>query len=97
MPEFRVVMENDDVILNCSIRGNVRPTVEWLFENETIVEGDRFQFNSDEISLGSLVEELIITDVQSSDSGLYICNVSNIAAMQEFSDFYSYFLDVQGL
>ena len=92
LPEKRVATEGDEVSFNCTVRGNIRPTLEWMFGNETIVEGGQFDFVLLDMSLGVRMEDLVISDVSPENSGVYTCIATNIFGMGS----YSYSLEVLG-
>ena len=87
-----VATVGDDVTLNCTVRGNTRPVLEWRFGNQTLEEGGQFDFVTSGLSLGIRIEELVISEVRQENSGVYTCLATNPNGMGS----YSYFLDVQG-
>ena len=94
LPEVRSAIENGSVTLNCTVRGNPRPTVEWTFGNETIERGGRFEIvtRNENFTIRSHENALIINWLELSDSGLYTCTTRNPVG----TDIYSYILEVQG-
>ncbi|KAJ8038941.1 Hemicentin-1 [Holothuria leucospilota] len=59
------VNESQDITLHCETTGIPLPTVTWMKNGQTIPGDQRTSFGSD--------NSLTITDVQSSDAGMYTC------------------------
>ncbi|XP_006817483.1 neural cell adhesion molecule 2-like, partial [Saccoglossus kowalevskii] len=64
-------VEGVDLTLTCSIQGIPPPTVQWLKDGYSIENSKRYTFSEDDT-------ELTILNTHRNDSGVYICNVTNL-------------------
>ena len=78
------------VTLNCTVRGNPRPAIEWRKDNQPITQGDRItieQINWPYDPLGyTFTSFLTITDTGLSDTADYICRGNNDLTTDEDID-----------
>uniref|UniRef100_A0A672M378 Neural cell adhesion molecule L1 n=1 Tax=Sinocyclocheilus grahami TaxID=75366 RepID=A0A672M378_SINGR len=65
-PEYRVVQRNRDVVFECKAKHDpsLVPTMTWLKDDGELPDNERFEMDSD---------SLTITDVTESDAGTYTC------------------------
>ncbi|XP_059172379.1 protein sidekick-2-like [Physella acuta] len=68
-PTSKVVIELENTGFICRVKGGPQPDVYWTKNGVNISNGDRFWINSD---------QLLISRVVKSDSGLYTCTAVNI-------------------
>ncbi|KAK8388745.1 hypothetical protein O3P69_020626 [Scylla paramamosain] len=77
LPKSTTVLENDKLSLTCQVDGNPHPIVQWLKDGEPVqesVNSSRLTLSENEagISNGSL----LINPVMKSDSGNYLCLIT---------------------
>uniref|UniRef100_A0ABM0MJH0 Hemicentin-1-like n=1 Tax=Saccoglossus kowalevskii TaxID=10224 RepID=A0ABM0MJH0_SACKO len=72
-------VEGDNVVLTCTTEGIPPPTVQWFKDGYLIEESERYTFSED----GT---ELTILNTQRVDSGVYICNVTNLVGSSSCYD-----------
>ncbi|XP_073439014.1 hemicentin-1 [Dendrobates tinctorius] len=69
-------LENQTLLLNCSVRSHPAPTFTWLKDGQAIEEGSHYQI----VSAGRYLE---IKNAQLMDTGRYVCIVENVAGSAE--------------
>ncbi|XP_034077346.1 obscurin-like protein 1 isoform X1 [Gymnodraco acuticeps] len=67
-PEHHMLVEGDDLILECEV-SRPNATVQWLWNGEILKPDTRIQIDSHDV-----VRKLVLTGLQPSDSGEYICD-----------------------
>ncbi|KAJ4932905.1 hypothetical protein JOQ06_029743 [Pogonophryne albipinna] len=67
-PEHHMLVEGDDLILECEV-SRPNATVQWLWNGEMLKPDTRIQIDSHDV-----VRKLVLTGLQPSDSGEYICD-----------------------
>ncbi|XP_033965419.1 obscurin isoform X4 [Pseudochaenichthys georgianus] len=67
-PEHHMLVEGDDLILECEV-SRPNATVQWLWNGEMLKPDTRIQMDSHDV-----VRKLVLTGLQPSDSGEYICD-----------------------
>lgn len=67
-PEHHVLVAGDDLILQCEV-SRPNATVQWLWNGEILKPDSRIQIDSSDV-----VRKLVISGLQPSDSGRYICD-----------------------
>ncbi|KAK5921290.1 hypothetical protein CgunFtcFv8_025006 [Champsocephalus gunnari] len=67
-PEHHMLVEGDDLILECEVSRANAP-VQWLWNGEMLKPDTRIQMDSHDV-----VRKLVLTGLQPSDSGEYICD-----------------------
>ncbi|XP_077861460.1 contactin-6-like, partial [Saccoglossus kowalevskii] len=72
-------VEGVDLILTCTTEGIPPPTVQWFKDGYHIEESERYTFSKD----GT---ELTIHNTHRNDSGVYICNVTNLVGSSSCYD-----------
>lgn len=65
---------NDQIVLSCNSSGNPKPTIKWMKVNPY---GNRAIVPNDRISIHSNKSVVVISDVQYSDKGQYVCRANN--------------------
>ncbi|XP_029375054.1 striated muscle preferentially expressed protein kinase isoform X2 [Echeneis naucrates] len=79
LPSFQVapcdqgITEGQDVIISAKIRGQPKPMVHWLKDGVTVKTAGRFTVRETDDG----TSEMRISSAQRSDTGLYICNITN--------------------
>ncbi|KAM3915384.1 hemicentin-1 [Leptodactylus fuscus] len=69
-------LENQTVLLNCSVKGHPTPIITWQKDGQIIEEGKHYQI----LSAGRYLQ---INNAQLMDSGRYMCIVENVAGSAE--------------
>ena len=82
--------EGERTAVTCRWTGQPEPTVTWYQDGEELVEADFDRIRIVDVTMG---RELQIEDVKLSDTGNYVCNVSNAAGF----DSRTTRLEVQGV
>ena len=82
--------EGETTAVTCRWTGQPEPTVTWYKDGEKLVEADFDRIRIVDVTMG---RELQIEDVKLSDTGNYVCNVSNAAGF----DYQTTTLEVQAL
>lgn len=67
-PEHHVLAAGDDLILECEV-SQPSATVKWLRNGENLNPGNRIKIDSYDV-----VRKLVLSELQPSDSGEYICD-----------------------
>ncbi|XP_017285852.1 obscurin-like protein 1 isoform X3 [Kryptolebias marmoratus] len=67
-PEHHVLAAGDDLILECEV-SQPNASVKWLRNGEILNEGNRVKIDSHDV-----VRKLVLSELQPSDSGEYICD-----------------------
>uniref|UniRef100_A0A665WKD5 non-specific serine/threonine protein kinase n=1 Tax=Echeneis naucrates TaxID=173247 RepID=A0A665WKD5_ECHNA len=67
------ITEGQDVIISAKIRGQPKPMVHWLKDGVTVKTAGRFTVRETDDG----TSEMRISSAQRSDTGLYICNITN--------------------
>lgn len=67
-PEYQEMMAGDDLILACEV-SRVNAPVQWYFNDRLLTSDSRTYIES----YGTL-RKIIISNIQSSDSGQYVCD-----------------------
>lgn len=65
--------KDNDLIIDCKVRGNPRPTIAWTKDNVPVVFDERTQ----QVENNEGQCELVINDPKPSDSGTYVCTATN--------------------
>ena len=82
--------EGEATTVTCQWTGQPEPTVTWYKDGEELVEADFDHIRIVDLAMG---RELQIEDMKLSDTGNYVCNVSNAAGF----DYQTTRLEVQAL
>ncbi|XP_040264776.1 hemicentin-1 isoform X1 [Bufo bufo] len=69
-------LENQTVLLNCTVKGHPAPTITWQKDGQVIEEGGHYEI----LSAGRYLQ---IKHTQLTDSGRYVCIVENVAGNAE--------------
>lgn len=67
-PEHHVMAAGDDLVLECEV-SQPNASVKWLHNGEILNPGDRINIDSYDV-----VRKLVLSGLQPSDSGEYICD-----------------------
>ncbi|KAI3355902.1 hypothetical protein L3Q82_004449 [Scortum barcoo] len=70
-PEHHILVEGDDLILQCEV-SRPNATVQWLWNGEILKPDTRIKIDSYDV-----VRKLVLSGLQPSDSGKYICDAIN--------------------
>ena len=70
-PQNTVALEKGDVTLQCEVRGEPQPIVQWYKNGDLIIESEYFQIVGD--------QSLKILGLVGLDAGIYQCMASNLA------------------
>ena len=78
--------EGDRASFTCQADGEPLPTISWYFNDASLyqINNSKYMFISRRL-LTSVVDILIIINVQSSDMGTYTCNATNIVSFDATS------------
>ncbi|XP_059620294.1 muscle M-line assembly protein unc-89-like, partial [Phlebotomus argentipes] len=68
----KYIIERDEILMECHVRGDPKPSISWMREGEPITD-PRFQF----FELDDGVCHLLITKPVPKDSGVYACIAEN--------------------
>ena len=70
-PQNTVALEKGDVTLQCEVKGEPQPIVQWYKNGDLIIESEYFQIVGD--------QSLKILGLVGLDAGIYQCMASNLA------------------
>ncbi|KAG8556200.1 hypothetical protein GDO81_017963 [Engystomops pustulosus] len=69
-------LENQTVLLNCTVKGHPTPAVTWRKDGQVIEDGNYYQI----LSAGTYLQ---IKNAQLMDTGRYVCHIENVAGSAE--------------
>lgn len=74
-------LQSNELVLECRVRGEPRPTVSWTRDNNFIDSNDKYQ----QIDQPDGLCRLIVYNPEEKDSGLYVCKADNSAGSDKTS------------
>lgn len=70
-PEHHILLAGDDLVLECEV-SQPNATVQWLWNGEILKQDSRIKIDSYDV-----VRKLVLSGLQPSDSGKYICDATD--------------------
>lgn len=74
-------LQSNELVLECRVRGEPRPTISWTRDNNFIDSNDKYQ----QIDHPDGLCRLIVYNPDEKDSGLYVCKADNSAGSDKTS------------